>query len=356
MTDSRVAFAKDLVVGGIGVSSEDFDLALTREGADQPGKALITGDKSPDGAAFVLNHFWATASCETVLYFYEAMAEVATEVEEEVEVPAEKPEPAEGSKAAKGAEAASAEPAEPAEPAEVEMVKKMIKTTVYSSERQMFASYTMPTDKKCLGNSCYLMKLRHLTAGVKEDAILKSIEFGILPGHILQTMSMAITEVYIPLLEASENRTRAQNQEEGKANSKQVEFRSNMQRFSGQVSHALQQAKEDQHLNIPNIVITDPEAQALDSAIVNQLDEALEDWCRTISQVVEEEACKVPRSTGPLAEIEFWRQRNIALSMLCEKINMPNMQGMLKVLEICDAPLMQTFGYHFGELTKRAYY
>jgi dynein heavy chain len=357
MSDNRLEFVKDLVVGGIGVAQDDFDLALTREGADQPGKDLVGGGKEADGPQYVLNAFWATASCETVLYFYEAMAEIATEIEEETEVPVQKAAPAEGDEVPtdatleapeEGKEGVEAEAdadaeAEAEAPPAIEMEIKMVKRTVYHSERRMFASYEMPTNTKILGNSCYLMKLRHLAGGpsMKIEDIQKSIEFGILPGHILQTMSMAIGEVYMPLLEDAASRIKKESTEEGKTNSKQVEFRSNMQRFSGHISHALQQVKEDQHLSIPNIIITNPEEQALDTAIVNQLDEALEDWCRTISNVVEEEACKAPRSTGPLAEIEFWRQRNTALCALCEKLNMPNVQAMLKVLEICDSPLMQ---------------
>jgi hypothetical protein len=36
---------------------------------------------------------------------------------------------------------------------------------------------------------------------------------------------------------------------------------------------------------------------------------------------------------GPLAEIDFWRERNAALSSLFEQLNLPNVRKMIEVLE-----------------------
>ena len=49
------------------------------------------------------------------------------------------------------------------------------------------------------------------------------------------------------------------------------------------------------------------------------------------------------RRRGPLAEIEFWRQRNAALSSLYEQINMTKVQKMLEVLRLTEAPMLHPF-------------
>jgi dynein heavy chain len=38
-----------------------------------------------------------------------------------------------------------------------------------------------------------------------------------------------------------------------------------------------------------------------------------------------------PAGTGPLAEIEFWRERNAVLSALYEQLNLPHVKRMVQV-------------------------
>jgi hypothetical protein len=87
-------------------------------------------------------------------------------------------------------------------------------------------------------------------------------------------------------------------------------------------------------------------------AVVAQLEAAMEDWSKLVATVVEQENAKKPKGKEPLAEIEFWRQRNAALSALYEQINMPNVQAMLKVLQLVEAPMLGTFNYSYSELQK----
>ena len=58
---------------------------------------------------------------------------------------------------------------------------------------------------------------------------------------------------------------------------------------------------------------------------------------------------------GPLAEIDFWRERNAALSSLFEQLNLPNVRKMIEVLETApnvDTSVMSAFKVQFAELTK----
>ena len=105
------------------------------------------------------------------------------------------------------------------------------------------------------------------------------------------------------------------------------------------VSHTIQQVQGDVRLVIPNVTIDTPEAAMDDYNITNQLEASLENRKRLVG-------------TGPLAEIEFWRERNGTLSTIYEQIMMPLVQKMIRVLELVEASGILTFKYHFNELTK----
>lgn len=130
------------------------------------------------------------------------------------------------------------------------------------------------------------------------------------------------------------------------------EFKSNLVKFSTQVINAIHQIQGDIHLNIPDVVITKPESHLDDYELINTLEQALEEWSKSVASVVEQETRKTPKRKGPLAEIEFWRERNATLSTIYEQINMPTVQKMLKLLELVEASMLLTFKYHFSELSK----
>eukprot|EP00953_Heterococcus_sp_UTEX-ZZ885_P014983 8453-Heterococcus_DN1.PRE.5 len=129
-----------------------------------------------------------------------------------------------------------------------------------------------------------------------DEDMCKVVEFGFLTGDFLNNLSTILKEVYAPLLDqqmggsssvaamashdASSNSTSngaaTTTREVVKSgDSSRNEFRSNLQKFESQVSHAMQQVKGDVHLSVPsNINIDDPErtyvAQQRDGVTVVQ--------------------------------------------------------------------------------------
>ncbi|TYZ50849.1 hypothetical protein PybrP1_008863 [[Pythium] brassicae (nom. inval.)] len=130
------------------------------------------------------------------------------------------------------------------------------------------------------------------------------------------------------------------------------EFKSNLVKFASQISNAIQQIQGDIHLNIPDVSMGKPEAHLDDYELINTLEQALEEWSKSVASVVDQEARKTPKRKGPLAEIEFWRERNATLSTIYEQINMASVQKMLKLLELVETSMLLTFKYHFSELSK----
>jgi dynein heavy chain len=139
------------------------------------------------------------------------------------------------------------------------------------------------------------------------------------------------------------------------------EFVSNVQKFLSQISHAIQQVTGNIQLPLPDIEI-DPnnlQAAADDPSIVTVLEGALDEWINIISQVIEAENRKMDQENradtsgrSPLSFIEFWRDRNAALSALYEQVRMEYVQNLIAVMDKARVNSMNSFRKKFKELLK----
>lgn len=120
-----------------------------------------------------------------------------------------------------------------------------------------------------------------------------------------------------------------------------------------QVQYTLQQVEGEVKLEIPDVVIAeDPAIVARNPDIVSQLEAAMEGWAEVISSTVDDQLKKQPNGNGPLAEIDFWRERNSVLTMFYEQLKSPPIQSILMVLKAASVPSYSSFEYHRAELTK----
>ncbi|NXH21068.1 DYH10 protein, partial [Bucco capensis] len=82
-------------------------------------------------------------------------------------------------------------------------------------------------------------------------------------------------------------------------------------------------------------------------ATVSEVVEALEScamiWQKLISTALEEQLKKVPQGNGPLAELDFWRERHDTLSALTEETKLPEVQKVLAILQEAESQ-------HIGDL------
>lgn len=131
-----------------------------------------------------------------------------------------------------------------------------------------------------------------------------------------------------------------------------LDFVNNLSKFVSQVTHAIQQVTGDFRLNIPTVHIDDPQRAVDNFEVVTQIESALEEWTPAIAALIEQQQGKTAGGKGPLAEIEFWRARNAALSTISEQLSTPNVRRMLEVLEASDSGVLPNFKFAFGELQK----
>ena len=119
------------------------------------------------------------------------------------------------------------------------------------------------------------------------------------------------------------------------------------------VQRTIQQVEGGVRLEIPDVAIAeDPSVVARNPVVVGQLETAMEGWASIISATIDEQLKKQPHGNGPLAEIDFWKERNSVLSALYEQLKLPTIQSILAVLKVANVPSYSNYEYHRGELNR----
>lgn len=209
-----------------------------------------------------------------------------------------------------------------------------------------------------------------------EDMLPPLFDFGSLNDQSLLMLEQLLTLVYMPLLshngchrsDASSDTsgdkrreshrtsiTASESQSEDSHNKTQLrdEFLMNMQKFSSHINRTIHQLEGDVRLEMPDLVIGDDIAEvAKDTGLVSTLEETLHNWEVTISSALELHLKKIPQGNGPLAEIDFWRERNATLSAIAEQLKLPTVKKVVAVLMKVNSESMAGFEYHRAELNK----
>ncbi|GLI59150.1 hypothetical protein VaNZ11_000978 [Volvox africanus] len=244
---------------------------------------------------------------------------------------------------------------EPPPPAQPKFIRKVISVPKVVSKLTI-ALGSLPEDL----SSCpafYLILNRPGRVAVDElDAV---VEFGLLSeGPSLRILEQMLSAVFVPVLLQMSGGDVASGGVlmQSVANSSHRDLLVNMQKFHSQVTQALQQLTGDVTLQVPDIPLEDVDRAAADSDLINQLELYMADWSQVLASVLQRESQKHPTGKGPLAEIEFWRERNAVLSSLYEQLNLPQVKRMISAVEkgSYDRNLIAGFKSQLGELTKLA--
>uniref|UniRef100_A0A2C9JWZ0 AAA+ ATPase domain-containing protein n=1 Tax=Biomphalaria glabrata TaxID=6526 RepID=A0A2C9JWZ0_BIOGL len=215
-----------------------------------------------------------------------------------------------------------------------------------------------------------------LPASITEaDETLPSyFEYGVLNGHSLLMLEQIITLVYMPLL--SHNQHRSSGGENLKSQSRSVsrvdtnvslskedvnkqvdvveveskskallrdEFVINMQKFASAITRTLQQIEGEVRLDVPEIDIPDNLDEALkNESILEFIHEKCLDWQKQIQSALENLQHRQRQGNGPLAEIDYWRERNAALSALTEQLKIPKVARMIEIHIAADGDFEET--------------
>eukprot|EP00731_Ephydatia_muelleri_P035324 Em0114g8a len=217
------------------------------------------------------------------------------------------------------------------------------------------------------------------TPSEAHSTLPKCFETGTTNGLPLKNLERALTHVYMPLLVAASQRsgdgggelrsaslpacaTEAKPLPQSQSTVDQRmkammrdELLINVQKFSSQVQSIIHQVEGEVKLQLPTAIVLlseDPAVGAKSPALVLKLEPYMEGWSKVMSGAVEEVLKKQPQGNGPLAEIDFWKERYSLLSTLYEQLKQPVVQATLAILKVASVPTFSNFEYQRSELTK----
>ncbi|XP_067862341.1 dynein axonemal heavy chain 10 [Heptranchias perlo] len=218
---------------------------------------------------------------------------------------------------------------------------------------------------------------------MKETNLLmpKMLEFGMLNGHSLLMLYQIFTQVFMPLLAHHHSRnidmrqassrfmstatfqyekinlsdSRAGGEPHDSRNIQFVrdEFLMTVQKFSNHVHRTIQQVEGEIKLEMPTISLDgDLNQFASDPVRMEKLEQSIMNWQMQITTAIEEQLSKIPQGNGPLAEIDFWRERNATLSALMEQLKLPVVKKIIDFVSKVDQGLIQNLNLIVTDLTK----
>ncbi|ORX45970.1 hypothetical protein BCR36DRAFT_332447 [Piromyces finnis] len=257
-------------------------------------------------------------------------------------------------------------------------------------------------------NSIYFLKNTTEPISIPEtleesrEILNKSLEIGYFSGQTLLMLEQILSEVYVPIIsieeaiaqnekknkkvegEENENNEENDNYNDEKTsynrdeeimkmsesdeslfisnqnlyneNNNNSGFLLNTQKFITYIEHTIQQITGDIDLRISNkykYLETKPVSYFVSNAsLVEELNNLVKGWTTIISNTIEREKQKVPQGNGPMAEIEFWRNRNSSVSALFEQLNISLVHKIIDILNSTGSPITSDFEFQFGELNK----
>ncbi|XP_069789574.1 dynein axonemal heavy chain 10 isoform X2 [Narcine bancroftii] len=214
---------------------------------------------------------------------------------------------------------------------------------------------------------------------MKETNLLmpKMLEFGMLNGNSLLMLHQILTQVFMPLL--AHQHTRAIDQRKGSSrflssakfqmdkfsiadsraggDSRNIqfirdEFLITVLKFSNQVQRTIQQVEGEIKLALPQIDLDADLNKFASDPIMEMLEQSIMNWQVQISTAIEEQLTRIPQGNGPLAEIDFWRERNATLSALSEQLKLPVVKKIIDFVGKSDQSLIQNLNLIVADLTK----
>lgn len=148
------------------------------------------------------------------------------------------------------------------------------------------------------------------------------------------------------------------------------EFLITMQKFINHIDLTIRQIEGEVRLKMPTEEITDEfrdrivrrthrtdlpdDAKYLeeDERLIQILETTVYEWEGQIAQAIEVQNRRLPKDNGPLAEIDYWKERNISLSGIFEQTKQEKARQVFECLTAIDNPAASSFESQRLDLSK----
>ncbi|XP_047141246.1 dynein axonemal heavy chain 10 isoform X1 [Hydra vulgaris] len=203
-----------------------------------------------------------------------------------------------------------------------------------------------------------------------EDILPNFLQYGFLNSPLIINLEDSLIQVYSVLLSYSGHKKELTHLDRDKINEISIEqswqephanfyardeFINQINKFISQISVTIKQIEGDIKLEIPGFVLElngDISVQARDAQLISKLEKLISQWETTISAVVDLVLKRTPHGKGPMAELDFWRERNAILSGIYEQLNTGVVDKVVQILKLTDSESISSYNYYKVELAK----
>ncbi|PNF33091.1 Dynein heavy chain 10, axonemal [Cryptotermes secundus] len=128
-------------------------------------------------------------------------------------------------------------------------------------------------------------------------------------------------------------------------------------RLIGVFDWTIRHVEGDIMLPLPHIAAlhqegTNAQTLAKDSCLVQQLEEVVMSWERHVTKTIESYLAQRPVEPGPLAEYDYWQERDTGLAVLVEQLKSPSVMQIFKILYEARSQIGEKFSSHQEDLLK----
>lgn len=124
------------------------------------------------------------------------------------------------------------------------------------------------------------------------------------------------------------------------------------------VEWTLDHVEGDLLLNVPQLVdlpsIEDANFNPsnIDKSLIEESENIVMSWSKHIQKMLDNYLNKIPQGKGPIAEFDYWHDRETGLSILVEQLKKPSAQKIITLLNAIESPIMSGFTWSEIELWK----
>lgn len=183
----------------------------------------------------------------------------------------------------------------------------------------------------------YFIKGRDLTGPltVTPDNFLKSVQYGTVKGSHMESLLRLLTGIYAPIF--FENTSWP--------DSIRNDFSAQLHKFLATLTDARWRADGKTVLYVPmEGQKMDPELASQNKDLVQRLEMAMIHWTRQIKDVLSsQDNFEASETTGPLEEIEFWKNRCSDLSGISQQLDKPGVKKITHILELAKSSYVGPF-------------
>ena len=177
--------------------------------------------------------------------------------------------------------------------------------------------------------------VRDASKFVTKENINESVIFGTLRGgDALLSLLKTMQGLYVPAVLGNSSWPEAVR----------ADFTAQLHKFMANLTETVYEAKGKTILYIPNEDLGDAKLAAKQKDLVQRLESIIIHWTRQIKDVVnQQDSMEANQHSGPLSEIEFWRERSVDLCGIRSQLDDANVTQIVAVLEQAKSSYLAPF-------------